>query len=358
MKRMILVGVGVASIAVTSLALGIGTQNAETSEDASKAGRSSAIAGAGSTNGVTGTAGVIVAAAGRVEAAGETVELSAEVTGRLVDVLVDEGADVQAGKVLARLDSADYRARVRSAEARVAVTEAELARLVNGARAEDRREAEAQRAHAQAAVDQADADVARRQPLLRDGVISQEEFERAARDARLARARLAETTERSQSVSASARPDELARARANVALASAQLDEARAMLAKTELRAPQNGRIIRRHRRAGEMVSPERGQALVFELADMSQLRVRADVDETDVARVSVGQGVYVMADAFGDRRFAGRIVRVGQSLGKKNIRTDEPTEKADTKVLETLIDLDPGVKLPLGLRVDVFIQK
>jgi HlyD family secretion protein len=347
MKRMIIVVVGVASVAVTATAVVGGLQPA--------AGRE--VSGTTLTVGGQPAESATVAAAGRVEAASETVEIGAEVSGRLADVLVDEGADVQPGQVLARLDAADYRARVRSAEARVAVSDAELARLINGARAEDRREAEAQRAHAQAALDQAETEVTRRQGLLRDGVISQEEFERALRDAKLARARLTEATERSQSVSASARQDELARARASVALAAAQLDEARAMLAKTELRAPQSGRIIRRHRRAGELVSPERGQALVFELADLSQLRVRADVDETDVARVSVGQRVYVSADAFGDRRFAGRVVRIGEALGKKNIRTDEPAEKKDAKVLETLIDLDAGVKLPLGLRVDVFIS-
>ena len=48
--------------------------------------------------------------------------------------------------------------------------------------------------------------------------------------------------------------------------------------------------------------------------------------------------------------------MRVGQLLGKKNVRTDEPAERVDTKVLETLIELEPGRALPLGLRVDAFI--
>jgi len=48
--------------------------------------------------------------------------------------------------------------------------------------------------------------------------------------------------------------------------------------------------------------------------------------------------------------------VRVGQQLGPKNVRTDEPTEKVDTKILETLVELDPGSHLPDGLRVDAFI--
>jgi HlyD family secretion protein len=92
-------------------------------------------------------------------------------------------------------------------------------------------------------------------------------------------------------------------------------------------------------------------------MADRSRVRVRMDVDESDVAHLRAGQPAYVTADAFGDRRFAGTVVRVGQILGTKNVRTDEPTERVDTKVLETLIELNDGHELPLGLRVQAFIR-
>jgi len=94
----------------------------------------------------------------------------------------------------------------------------------------------------------------------------------------------------------------------------------------------------------------------VLTIGDRKTLRVRVDVDETDVAKVIVGQRAYVTADAFGQQKFWGHVIRVGQQLGPKNVRTDEPTEKVDTKILETLVDLDPGSKLPDGLRVDAFI--
>jgi hypothetical protein len=86
-------------------------------------------------------------------------------------------------------------------------------------------------------------------------------------------------------------------------------------------------------------------------------LRVRVDVDETEVAQVRVGQPAYITADAYRSRKFTGHVIRVGNELGHKNIRTDEPTEKVDTKILETLIQLDPGTHLPDGLRVDAYIQ-
>jgi len=104
-------------------------------------------------------------------------------------------------------------------------------------------------------------------------------------------------------------------------------------------------------------VAPEsKDSGRVFTVADTRRLRVRVDVDETNIARVTVGQRAWVTADAFADRRFEGTVVRVGSVVGRKNIRTDEPTEKVDTKVLETLIELGRDVRLPVGLRVDAFI--
>ena len=80
------------------------------------------------------------------------------------------------------------------------------------------------------------------------------------------------------------------------------------------------------------------------------------DVDETDVDRVHVGQKAYVTADAYGKQKFWGHVVRVGEQLGPKNVRTDEPSERVDVKILETLVELDKGVELPVGLRVDTFV--
>jgi len=108
---------------------------------------------------------------------------------------------------------------------------------------------------------------------------------------------------------------------------------------------------------ARESVAPEStDSARVFTVADMRRLRVRVDVDEHDVARVAAGQPAWVTADAYGGRRFEGTVVRVGSLLGRKNIRTDEPAEKVDTRVLETLIELSANARLPVGLRVDAFI--
>ena len=78
----------------------------------------------------------------------------------------------------------------------------------------------------------------------------------------------------------------------------------------------------------------------------------------TDERRARCETGAWVTADAYGERRFAGRVIRVGEMLGRKNVHTDDPAEKVDTKVLETLVELDEGTRLPIGLRVDAFLAR
>ena len=107
----------------------------------------------------------------------------------------------------------------------------------------------------------------------------------------------------------------------------------------------------------GESVSPEASLGIVS-VADDSALRVRVDVDETDIAKVREGGKAYVTADAFDEKRFTGRVVRIGKILGRKNFRTERPREKVDTKILEVLVELDPGQTLPMGLRVDAYFQE
>ncbi len=299
----------------------------------------------------------VVAGPGRVEPISEEIEVSAELPGRIVEVLVDEGDAVVAGQLLAQLESRDFDARVAAARARLAAAEADRLRLVNGARVEERREATAVAAQAEASLEHARLEVERHRRLFEEGVVARETWERAERDWQVATARRLETAERAATVDAEARADELARADANVALARASLAEALALHAKTDVRSPIDGIVLRRHRQPGESVSLERPLPIVT-VADTRVLRVRVEVDEKDVATLDVGQPASVTAAAYGDRRFTGRVIRIGQMLGRKQIRTDDPTERVDTKVLEVLVELDAGQTLPVGLRVDAFIER
>jgi multidrug resistance efflux pump len=187
-------------------------------------------------------------------------------------------------------------------------------------------------------------------------MISRDEAERYERVYQVAQAEYERATQEFSLVDADAREEDRQRAEAAVASAEAQLAEARAYLEKTYIRSPLDGVLLRKFPHPGESVSTQFDSPIVT-LADDSRLRVRLDVDEVDVARLGVGQPAFVTAKAYGNQRFTGHIIRVGRILGKKNVRTEEPSERVDTKILETLVELDARQKLPLGLRVDAYVE-
>jgi ABC exporter DevB family membrane fusion protein len=296
-----------------------------------------------------------IVAPGRVEPLSEEVEIGSEIDGRLAQVHVEEGQSVRKGQVLATLVNADYAARVQLAESLIAERRAELERLHNGARDQERRESSAFVDEAKAVLEQTRTERDRRQFLLDKGAISRTEFESASRDFQVASARAEAARQRASLVQADTRIEEIHRAEAEIVSAEARAAEARALLAKTVIVSPINGVVLRKNQRTGENVSSQ-ATSPILTLGDTSHLRVRVDVDETDVARVASGQNVIIKVSAYGDRTFNGKVTRVGRILGKKNIRTGDPAERVDTKVLETLVDLQPGTELPVGLRVDAYI--
>ena len=299
----------------------------------------------------------LIAGPGRVEPYSEDIKIGSELSGRLKSVNIEEGDVIHRGEVLAELENADYRAQVESSRANVVAKEATLRKVVNGARWQERDEARSSVNEAKAVMENAQTELHRRQELFSAGVVSREELERYGREADVAKAKYDSAVQQHALVDDHAREEDRAFAEADLKLAQGQLDEAEARYQKTFIRSPIDGTVLRKHHRSGESVSNSSTVPdPVVTIGDRKTLRVRVDVDETDVSRVHEGERAYVTADAFGKTKFWGHVVRVGQQLGPKNVRTDEPTEKVDTKILETLVELDAGSQLPDGLRVDAFI--
>ena len=298
---------------------------------------------------------VAASAPGKVEPYSEERDLAATAIGHLTFV-AREGEKVITGQIVAEIDNADLKAQLTAAEAQISLRQSELERLMNGAREETRGEAQAAVAEAEANVRLAQATLQRRRPLADSGAVSLEALDRARADYDGAVARRWHLAEELALLNAPPRPEDVAIAKANLQIARADADALRASIDKTRLRSPVDGIVLRRYRAIGETVSIQPA-TLIATVGDVSRLRVRADVDEADVARVALGQKVWVTADAYSDRRFHGVVSTIGKRLGQKQIRTDEPTEKLDTKVLQVVIDLDQSAELPVGLRVDVFFE-
>ncbi|MFP5223006.1 MAG: HlyD family secretion protein [Acidobacteriota bacterium] len=296
-----------------------------------------------------------VAAAGRVEPVSEEMRLGFDIPGKILEVYVEEGDTVKKGQPMARLVDDDIQARLAQARANEAAYKANLDKVVAGARPMERTEAAAALREAESVLSNARRENERRVKLVASGVISREEADRAEREYLVALQRANQLRERFHLVDDPAREEDIRTAQAQYAQAQAQVAEAQAYADKALVRSPIDGVLLRKHRRAGEMVSTNFDTPVVT-VGDVTTLRVRADVDEKDVARLEVGQRAYAMADAYGDKRFNGKVIRIARMLGRKNIRTDDPAERLDTKVLETLIEFEPGTSIPVGMRMDVFI--
>lgn len=326
----------------------------------------------------------VVAAPGIVEAASEEIEVGAEVPGKLREVPVEEGESVSRGQVLAVIENADYTSAVQtaraqtetlrsaqmSAHARLLQARADRDRIANGARTEERREARSAYEQTLPNVEISRREFERNEKLYRSGDVSRGDYERAESAYETAKKQSATMQEKFNVVNAAARTDDLTKADAAIELAASQVvefdaqitesgarvREAEARLEKTIVRAPIAGTVLRKRLKGGEAVTPE-SQTGIVTIADTTSLRVRIDLDETDVAKIRENQKAYVTADAYREEKFTARVVRVGQILGRKNFRTERPTEKVDTKILEVLLELESDQKLPLGLRVDAFIS-
>jgi HlyD family secretion protein len=293
----------------------------------------------------------LVAAPGRVEPASEEIRVGAQITGSLKDVLVREGDQVHRNDIVARLENSAYEAALSKAEAELRLQEATLQRVLKGALPEEREATLAAAVEAEAVEKAAAAELQRR----RKAKASDQAIEEAERDYAVARERHNAARQRYLLITKPAREEDVAIAKARVDVARAARAEAQAALEKTIIRSPIDGTILRVYRRPGELMTVFVDQPIMT-VGDLSKLYVRAEIDEADIAKVEVGLPAYVTADAFGSKRFSGKVVRVGQTLGKKNVYTDEPNERTDTKVLEVLVELDSASRLPPGLRVNTFV--
>ncbi len=263
-----------------------------------------------------------------IEPRDKQTNVGAAVAGRIAKIVVVDGQVVKMGDELLELDSAVERAALAAATADAEAAAAQLSRAVRGSRAED----------IQAAM--GDADTAKARAELSRGIA-----ERVTKVAAGARR---------QVVLAGSRREDVQLARAQAAAAEARREQARAALDRLIVRAPIDGVVLQVLFRAGEYYTPGGGAAIV--VGDTTELRVRMDVDERDVGKVALGASVTVRANSYPGLDFQGKVVELGNRMGRKNVRTDDPVERNDTKIREVVIALAAHDGLIVGQRVTCFV--
>jgi RND family efflux transporter MFP subunit len=236
--------------------------------------------------------------------------VAAKITGRVREVLVDEGMPVEAGQVLARLDDADAQRRLAAAEAEAAVAQAALADL-------------------EVRLDNARREQVRALALLAEGV-GTEQVADAART-------LTDSLEA-----------QILLARQRARSARAQVDIVRQDLENHTIRAPFAGIAVSKDAQPGEMVSPMSAggsftRTGISTIVDMTSLEIEVDVNESYIARVTPGQRVEATLDAYPDWRLPARVRTVIPSADR---------QKATVKVRISFDQLDPRILPDMGVKV------
>lgn len=259
--------------------------------------------------------GKVVAPAGGLTASGYVVArtratVAAEVTGRVIEVRVEEGQSVKAGQVLAVLDGSLAKVDAASTQARAVSAQAALN-------------------SAQVQYAQAQKDLARYQALAKTGYISEANLQAAMLKAKVAAAQ-----------------EDLARAQ--LTAANSDANRTQVQLSKYEIRAPFTGMVIDKAAQPGEIISPLSAgggftRTGICTIVDMDSLEIEVDVNEAYIGRVSPGQKVEAILDAYPDRVIPAHVIATipTASRDKATVRVRIGFESRDARILPEM-----GVKV------------
>lgn len=258
---------------------------------------------------------VILTETGYIVAAHE-IQVASKVVGKVAWIGVDKGDQVKAGQVLVRLEDAEYKEQVMQQEGQLATLEAKLKELQNGSRPDEIAKARADVQRAKADLANAKSSLDRTRELFKAGVLSEQAFDdaKATYDADLASVNSYQQTLNLAILGP--RKEQIAQAEGQVQQARGQLGYAKTQLADTVIRAPVSGTILDRNVEKGEFVTTgfvgDKGaKGYIVTMANLKDLQVELDVNESDFRKLGPDQKAWLTTDAYPDRKYAGEIEQI-----------------------------------------------
>ncbi|WJI25535.1 efflux RND transporter periplasmic adaptor subunit [Thermosynechococcus sp. B3] len=291
-----------------------------------------------------------IAATGKVVPV-QTVNISPKRAGLLAELYVEQGDQVKAGQIIARMDNRDEQAQLAQAQANLADAIARRDRVVAGNRAEEIAQAEAQVRAAATRAQLAEERLKRNELLAAEGAIPRDTLDELKANRDSAIASLQEAQKRLQLLQRGSRTEEIRQAEAAVAAAQAQVQAARAALEDTVIRAPFTGIITQKYANPGAFVTPTTTASATTSATSTSivaiaqGLEILAEVPEVDIGQVLVGQPVEIRADAYPGETFEGRVRLVAP----------EAVVEQNVTFFQVRVSLVTGLqKLRSGMNVDL----
>lgn len=268
--------------------------------------------------------------------------VSAKVEGRARQVLVEEGDTVEAGQALAIIEKREYENKVAQAKANLAMAKAKLSEVLEGNRPQEIAQAKVKVLQEKALYENSLKNYERDQKLFAENAVSEQQLDaaRTQMESDLAQYKAAE--EAFSLAKEGARKETIDVNEAMVRQAEAQLENARIALEDATVRAPSAGTIGKKSVELGEFVSP--GKPL-FSIADLNGVWISANIEETAVAKIAVGDRAEFTVDAYPGETFSGEVIETGPATGAQfALLPTENTSGNFTKVTQ---------RLPIKIRPD-----
>lgn len=297
------------------------------------------------------------------------VQVSAEAGGRIIELPVAEGDRIEAGAILARLDPSDIELALQRVRAERQGADAQLRLLLAGARAEDVRQADAQRAGAEADLAAARRDLAaaerdleRFEALMAANSGVQKQRDDAATRRDVARERVKGAEERVRAAAeglarlrAGARREELDVARARVAAVDAQIATLQKNLKDTTVIAPVGGTITQKLVDRGELIGPRTPVVIV---SDLEHVWANVFVDEPYIPRVALGQTVTLHTDA-GGPGVEGTVTFISPKaeFTPKNVQTADERSKLVFRLKVTVNNAAGTLKQGMPVEAEIVLK-
>jgi HlyD family secretion protein len=282
------------------------------------------------------------------------VELGFRVAGRIQSMQFEEGQAVGAGSVMAALDPRTFDDQLREDQADVAAQEANLRKLVAGSRPAEITRGTAVVDEAKAAQELAHVELSRSETLLRDGAVPRSSYDSALSTSRQADARVASSGESLRLLVQGNRAEDIAAARATLALAQARLASAQTALDDARLLAPADGVILSRVHEPGAIVAPN---DIVYVLSLTHSVWVRAYVSEAELGRLRPGMEVDVLSDSAPAHPCRGHVGFISPTAEFTPKSVETPDLRTDLVYRLRVIVDDGGPGLRQGMPVTIRIR-
>ncbi len=294
----------------------------------------------------------VISATGTIEAV--EVRIASKLLGEVKDILVDEGARVKRGDVLAVVDQTSLDFQLKQAESAVDLAQAQTDLIRKGSRAEDIRQAEEALKQAETGLEVARKDAERARDLALKGSATAKQKDDAEARLAVAEAQRSQAAELLKKVRTITRPEDIRSAEARLSQVRAAADLLRRTIVDCTVTAPADGVITQRLAQPGEFVIPGAGLLI---LSRLDTVYVMIYVTEKELGRVRLGDAAEIRIDSFPDRPFPGKVTYISPEaeFTPKNIQTKEDRVKL---VFGVKVEIpNPDGLLKPGLPADAVIR-